>query len=156
MWIDRRLALGVCAASLLLNVFLGGAVIGRAFGDRHRAAEPRAAANGALVTVAHVQALPPEDRRRFRDAMAPHRPAIRTARAAHRAARRQVEADLAAPVFDRAKVDADFATLKETNRNIDEVVDTALVDALAGLPAASRAALVSHARVAPPTNEPAR
>ena len=144
MWIDRRVLIAVAAASLLLNVFLGGTVLGRAFGEHHRAAAPAGPAAGPLVPPAHVQALPQEDRQRFRAAMAPHRPAIRAARQAHRDARRQLEADIAAPTYDQSKVVADFQALRQTNRDADEAVDAALIDALAELPPGSRAALVNH------------
>lgn len=146
MWIDRRVLVGFAAASLLLNVFLGGAVISRAFGEHRRsAASPKAIEARGLVPPAHVQALPLEDRERFRGAMAPHRQAIRAARQAHREARRQIEADIAAPTYDETKIIADFKALQRTNRNTEEALDAALVDALAQLPPNSRAALVNHA-----------
>lgn len=145
MWIDRRALFAVAAASLLLNIFLGGAVLGRVFGERRHNAEPPRVASGALVPLAHVQALPQEDRKRFRAAMTPHRPAIRAARQAHRDARLQLETDIAAPTYDQAKVVADFQALQQSNRDADTAVDAALIDALAGLSPESRAALVSHA-----------
>ncbi len=155
MWIDRRALFGIAAASLLLNVFLGGAVLGRAFGEHRRGAEPpKGVAPGPLVPPAHVQALPPEDRKRFRAAMAAHRPEIRAARQAHRDARRQIEADIAAPTYDQAKVVADFGALRQTNRDTDEAVDAALIDALAQLPPESRAALVNHAQGGTPGQSP--
>ena len=149
MWIDRRALFCVAAASLLVNVFLGGAVLGRVFGERGHLFEeqPRVGmrpSNGALVPPRNVQALPQEDRRRFRAAMAPHRPAIRTAREAHRQARRQIEADIAAPAFDRDRILADFQALRQSNRTTEEAVDDALIDALASLPPESRAALVAR------------
>ena len=154
MWIDRRVLFAVAAASLLVNVFLGGAVIGRIFGEHRAAAEPPRVAAGPLVPPAHVQALPPEDRRRFRQAMAAHRPTIRAAREAHRAVRRQIEADIAAPAYDPTKITADFQALRESNRNTEEAVDAALVDALASLPPESRAALVTHVRADRPARPP--
>lgn len=155
MWIDRRVLFGVAAASLLLNVFLGGAMLGRALGEHRRGAEPpKGVAAGPLVSPAHVQALPVEDRKRFRAAMAPHRPAIRAARQAHRDLRRQIEADIAAPTYDQARIVADFGALRQSNRDIDEAVDAALTDALAQLPPESRAALVTHARPGAPGAPP--
>ena len=147
MWSERRVLFGIAAASLLLNVFLGGALLGRALGEHRRGAEPpKGVAAGPLVPPAHIQALPSEDRKRFRAAMAPHRPAIRAARQAHRDARRQIEADIAAPSFDQAKVIVDFGALRQTNRDTEEAVDAALIDGLAQLPPESRAALVTHAQ----------
>ncbi len=155
MWIDRRALIAIAAASLLLNVFFGGAVLGRAFGERQRGAgPPKDVAAGPLVPAVHVQALLPEDRQRFRAAMAPHRPAMRAAHQAHRDARRQIEADIAAPTYGAAKVAADFQALRQTNRDTDEAVDAALIDALAQLPAGSRAALVNHDRANQPSRPP--
>lgn len=154
MWTSQRTLTVVAAASLLLNVFLGGATLGRMFGERRRAAETPKASGSHLVPQAHVQALPLEERRRFRAAMAPHRPAIRAARQAHRDARRQIELDIAAPMFDQAKVVDDFKALRQTNRDTEEAVDAALLDALAGLPPASRAELVSHVRAFKPAEPP--
>ena len=155
MWIDRRVLIGIAGASILLNVFLGGAVLGRAFGDHRRGAEaPKGVAAGPLVPPAHVQALPAEDRKRFRAAMASHRPAIRAARQAHREARRQIEDDIAAPVYDGSRIVADFKALRQTNRDTDEAVDAALIDALAQLPPESRAALVARGHPAKPGEPP--
>lgn len=156
MWTDRRALFAVVAASLLLNVFLGGAVLGRFFGDKGRTGEPPHAAGGAMVGPVHVTALPPEQRRRFRAAMAPHRPTIKAAREAHRAARRQIEADIAAPTYDQAKVAADFQALRQSNRDTEEAVDGALLDALAILPPESRAALVAHVGEPPVVPAPPR
>lgn len=147
MWIDRRVLFAVAAASLLLNLFLGGTLLGRVLWQPRAENPPRG--GGGLVPRAHVQALPPEDRRRFRQAMAPHRPTIRAAREAHRAVRRRIEADIAAPDYDQAKIIADFQALRESNRRTEEALDAALVDALSSLPAQSRAALVSHVRAPP-------
>jgi uncharacterized membrane protein len=138
MWIDRRLMVGA-AASLLLNALLIGVVVGHVVGARRPA--PGAPA-GPLV---RLHALSADDRRLFFTSMAPHRPAIRAARAAHRAARQTVEDDIAAPTFDRAKVDADFATLRGANAHLDETLDGALTDALAHLSPEARAAMIVRA-----------
>ena len=154
MWIDRRVLVAVAATSLLFNIFLGGAVLGRVFGEHRHDVEPSRAASGALVPPAHVQALPQEERRRFRAAMTPHRPAIRAARQAHRVARLRLETDIAAPTYDQAKVVADFQALRQTNRDTEEAVDAALIDALTGLSPESRAALVDHAFAGRPAQPP--
>ena len=159
MWTDRRALGTVVAASLLLNVFLSGAVLGRFFGEKGRTTEPPQIAAGSLVGPGHVKALPPGERRLFHAAMAPHRPTIREAREAHRAARRRIEADIAAPTYDKGRVAADFEALRQTSRVAEEAVDAALLDALAVLPPGSRAALVSHVRepqVAAPGTPPPR
>lgn len=139
MWIDRRALLVGVAASLLLNVFLLGILIGHAF-EAGGARRNRGCAG--LVDAAHVRALTSEDRRRFNSVMAQHRPAIRAAREGHRAARRAAVVDIAAPSFDRAKVAADFIGLRQANARVGEAVDAALVDALAALSPEARATLV--------------
>ena len=106
MWISRRVLMIAGAASLLLNVFLIGIIAGRVAGAR----KPPAGvpASGQLV---RPNALSPDDRRIFAAGMAPHRPGLKAARTAHRAARVAIEADLTAPTYDRAKVTEDFAAL---------------------------------------------
>ena len=148
MWSDRRRLVGLLAVSALLNVFLGGVLVGHGY-VVHRA-PPRVP--GPLVPNRHVAALPEDQKGLFETVMIAHRDALRAAHRAHRAARDRVEADIAAPVFDRAAVTADFDALHRTNRTIDAETGAALVDALAGLTAASRAALVGHgATAAAPT-----
>ena len=145
MWISRRVVMIVGAVSLLLNVFLVGIIAGHLWDARKgRAAGP--AQGGPLV---RPNALSPVDRRMFAAGMAPHRPDLRAARQAHRAARLAIEADIAAPTYDRAKVTEDFAALRQTNRTVDEVTDSALIDALANLSEEARATIV-HGRRAPP------
>ena len=140
MWISRRVLMIAAAASLLLNVFLIGIIAGRVAGAR----KPPAGvpASGQLV---RPNALSPDDRRIFAAGMAPHRPGLKAARTAHRAARVAIEADLTAPTYDRAKVTEDFAALRRTNRDVDEATDAALIDALANLSAEARTTIV-HGR----------
>ena len=148
MWNSPRRLVGVLAASLLLNVFLVGLMLGRGI------AVPPSPPPGPLVPNRHVDALPDDQRKLFREAMQAHREVIRAARRLHRAARDKIEADIAAPVFDRATVAADFDALHRTNRDIDQAVGGALVDALAGLDATSRAALVEHSVLGVPAKGP--
>ena len=143
MWIERRWLSAGIAASLLLNVFLIGIVAGHlALGQGATARS--GLASGALVSRAYVRTLPAEEKRMFDATMNEHREAIRAARRQHRAARLATETDIAAPAFDRAKIAADFAALREANMAVQEAVNTALIDALAGLSPQSRAGLVEH------------
>lgn len=145
MWIDRRRLAFALAGSLLLNVFLGGVVAGHLLWARPGLRVPPA---GPLVPAAHVRALPADEKKTFTAAMAAHRDAIHAARKAHRQLRETAVADIAAATFDRAKVSADLAALRGANTAALEATNAALVDALAGLSPASRAALV--ARDVPP------
>ena len=151
MWSERRRIVGVLAVSLLANVFLIGLIVGRGVAI-HKPAPPPA--SGPLVPGQHVDALPDDQKKLFREAMAAHREVIRAARRLHRAARDRIEADIAAPVFDRATVTADFDALHRTNRNIDQAVGDALVDALGSLDASSRDALVAHSTAQAPGKAP--
>ena len=148
MWNDRKRLVGVLAASLLLNVFLVGLFVGRSVAA-HKPPPP-----GPLVPNRYVEALPDGQKALFRAAMMAHRETIRAARRAHRAARDTIQADIAAPVFDRAKVTADFVALHRTNRDVDAAIGAALVDALAGLDATSRAALVDQSVASKSTPAP--
>lgn len=140
MWTERKRLVGLLAASLLLNVFLVGLFVGRGVALHKPPGPPP---TGPLVPDRQVAALPDDQKKLFRDAMKAHREVIQAARRRHRAARDKIEADIAAPVFDRANVTADFDTLHQTNRDIDQAVGDALVDALGSLEPASRAALVT-------------
>ena len=141
MWIDRRSLLVGVAASVLLNALLVGVVLGHLVAASRRA-EPRHGGPAGL----HLEALPSDARTRFGAAMAAHRPAIRAARDASRGRRQAAEADIAAPAFDRDKVAADFAALRRGNEGVSAAVHAALLDALADLSPASRAALVARDR----------
>ena len=148
MWNDHGRLVVLLAASLLLNVFLGGVLVGRGFVVHRPPPRPPAPA-GALVPPRNVGALPDDQKKLFQTAMRGHRDALRSARQAHKAARDKIEADIAAPQFDKAAVAADFDALHQTNRDTDAATGDALLDALSGLSAASRAALVAHEQAAP-------
>ena len=140
-------------ASLLLNVFLVGIIAGHVYTGRGKPGGGPGV--GGLIQPGHVKALSPEERRKFVAAMNHHRPRIKAAREANRANRQIIVADISAPTFDRDKVKADFANLRQTNAGVGEAVDAALIDALADLPSTARAALVSRERVgnAPPNRQ---
>ncbi|MCX8256263.1 protein of unknown function [Beijerinckiaceae bacterium RH CH11] len=149
MWSDHGRLVFVLAASLLLNVFLGGILVGRGFAV-HRPPPRPPQQNGALVPAANVGALPEDQRKLFQSVMRTHRDALRSARLAHKAARDKIEADIAAPTYNKAVISADFDALHQTNRDLDAVSGEALTEALAGLSAASRAALVAHEKAPQP------
>ncbi len=143
MWIDRRKLAGGLIVSLLVNVLLVGILAGATIGQagRSNAARPQ-----GIVPPANVRALPSADKQIVRQAMAAHRDAIRDARRDHRAARQVAEADIAAPVFDRAKVEADFAALRAAGLRIQENIHAGLIDGLKTLSPDARAAIVHRNR----------
>lgn len=144
MWTDRRTLLAIGGISVLLNVFLLGIVLGRFHARDER--RPGLMHGAGLISAAHLRAIPVEERHLFARAMAPHRPAIRAARELQRAARMVVETEIATPAYDGTKLTQDFAALRQANEHVGEIVDAALVDALSGLPASTRAALVARVR----------
>ena len=134
----RLLAVGI---SLLLNVLLLGIIAGHVVTLGHVEGRP----DVALVSRAQVRALPTDERSRFAAAMAAHRDAIRSARQAHRRARLATEADIGAPELDLDKLKTDLAALRQANGALQAATNEALVESLAVLSPASRAALVRHA-----------
>lgn len=135
---DGRWLYALLAVSVLANLFLAGLWVGRTL------APPAPSGPGALAPGARLRALPADERARFAARMRPRRPAIRAARQALRAARARVEADIAAPAFDRARLQADLADLREAATAAQVQAQDALADALGELSPASRAALVAH------------
>ena len=140
---DHRWLYALLAASLLANLFCAGLWVGRALTP---AVPPGA---GAIAPGARLRALPADERARFAARMKPRRPSIRAARQAVRAARMRVEGDIAAPAFDRARLQADFAALRQAAAAAQVQQQDALGEALGELSPASRAALVAHPPEAP-------
>ena len=143
----RPLVVVALALSVLANIFLVGVVSGRLV----FATSPRPAGHGRpIVPGVLVRTLPAEDRKRFTSVMRLHREAIARAHAAVAAAKSAAESDIAAPTYDRAKVEADFAAVRLANAADQEAVHAAYAEALATLGPASRATLVPR-QVAPAT-----
>jgi uncharacterized membrane protein len=139
MWSDRRrlgIALGVSA---LANLFLVGVLAGRSL----TANDPRVMGRGRpLVPGVLVRALPPEDRKTFAKAMRAHKDELERRHRALADAKTAAEADIAAPVYDRAKVEADFAAVRAAVDAEQAALHAAYADALATLGPSARAALV--------------
>lgn len=144
MWIKGGALAAGLALSVLLNVFLIGVVAGSVFSGRSDLHLGRV--GGPLVVRKRVNALPADERQAFRQAMKQHHAAIAAARAEHRRMRRLTETDIAAPTFDRAKVEADFAGLRKALAALHQTLDDALVDSLQPLSQSARARLVDHER----------
>ena len=139
MRLDRRLVAILLGASLLANLFLGGMIIGGELGPRP------AAGAGAFAPRRQVQRLTPDERARFVQAMAPYRSDLRASRQAVRRARAQVELDIGASAYDRIKVAADLAALRQATAAQQALMHGALTDALGRLSPASRQFLVTRA-----------
>ena len=137
MWIDRRILVFGLAASLLINIFLIGVLGVRAYANR-RPDRP----GGPMVRAVDVHALPQDQRRAYRQAIGRHRAIIRDLREKHRAMRLATEEDIAAPAFDRDKIEADFAGLRNASVALQQAYNDALIDALQDLPASARSTLV--------------
>ena len=137
MWIDRRTLGFALIASLLLNGFLLGLIGAQAWTRRHPPRQGR-----AMIPAANVQALPADQRQAYRQALARHHDSIRTLRHARADLQRTTEADIAAAVFDRAKVTADFVELRRATLALQESYSDALIEALQDLPQSARAILV--------------
>ena len=136
MRVDRGLLAILLALSVVANLFLGGVLAGAVLA-------PRAEGGGAWAPGRQVRRLEPDERLRFMQAMAPYRRELRGSRQAVRRARAQVEADIAAPAYDRARLTADFAALRQAAAAQQVATHAALVDALGRLTPASRQALVA-------------
>lgn len=142
MRVDGRWLGVALAASLLANLFLAGLATGRWLAP----ASPAAVGGGGVASQAGLRLLPAEERARFARVMLPHRPQLRAARQAVRAARARVEADIAAPAYDRARTEADFAALRQATLAQQAAAHAAVAEALGEVSPASRLALVEHAR----------
>jgi uncharacterized membrane protein len=133
---DRRVLIYGLLASVLLNLFLGGLILG---GGLPRRVAP---GTGALAPAAKIKRLPQSERARFAAAMGPHRAEIRAARARLRQARAKAAADIAAPQLNVEALRIDLAALRAANLAQQEASHRGLIDALAALSPQSRAALV--------------
>lgn len=145
MFAERRRGwqAALLAASVLLNLFLGGVVAGRLFAslDPIRRAEAR-----APTFLARFRALPAEERAKFDEAYQPHRQPVAAAREALRAARLSAFGALGAPLSDRAVMQQDFDAVTRATDAAQTAVHAALLDAFATLTPESRAILAGAAR----------
>jgi uncharacterized membrane protein len=139
MWIERRWLGSALGVSLLANLFLVGVLVGRVFvtNDQRVLGRGRPLVPGALV-----RALPPEDRKTFAKTMRAHKDELERLHRAVADAKTAAEADIAAPVYDRAKVEADFAAVRKAFEADQVALHEAYAQALGMLGQSARAALV--------------
>ena len=146
---------GMLAASLALNLFLAGVFVGRYAADPGAAVavpapatEPARGERGPLADLPGrpfiqrmAQNLPPEERAKFEAAVAAHRPALSAAASRVREVRLRVHDAIAVEPFDRAALETAFEQLRRRNEELQKAIQTALADAVAGLPPDARKAL---------------
>lgn len=147
MWIERRWLVPLVGFSVLLNIFLVGIVAGNAY---------RAPRNGPrlpLIRQAQLKTLPADERQKFEAVVATQKEGVSAARRAYLATRRAVIAELAAPQFDRARIGARFADMRQAGLLMQEKANHAIVEGLAALTPESRRAVLNLDPAATPDNE---
>ncbi len=156
MTMNARVVAIALFASLAINLFLGGIVVGDWTRERglpakpqveaapHRAAPPsgEAVVRGAVQRLlAHV---PAEHRADVEKRLAARRGEIQRANQQLRATREQLTNIAAADPLDRARLDQIYAELRERNMTIQKVFHLAISDAIGDLPATARRAIVGE------------
>lgn len=131
----RRLPLFL-AASVLLNLFLVGAIAGGVIRLRHH--RPMIMAGSLRIAGAE---LPDGERRAFRAAMQAARRSMRPALEESRASREQAAALLRQPTVDQPAVRAALARARVADAQVREAVELRAVAFAATLPPADRARL---------------
>jgi uncharacterized membrane protein len=141
-----RWAMVALGASILLNLFLAGVVVGRLTVPGWSVSQPpNAGAILGLFPRAQIRELPFSEKNAFWAAMRGHAAEVRAAHARLLEARREVIAAIGAPVFDRAKLDAKLVVLRQAALDQQVAGEKAAADGLAVLNAQSRAAIARDA-----------
>ena len=137
----------VLFASLALNLFLGGVMVGGVLAPRQDAAAGPGGFGGLIANMRQVAAeLPPDQQAALHEAMGRHRSEIRQDLVALRDARQATLAALAAEPFDRQAVEAAFAELLRRSQAAQAAIQDAILDAAERLPADARQELVDAGR----------
>lgn len=143
--------------SLVLNVFLVGAIVGGAYRwfAAQRAVPVVTGAVGAAGGAGAVpqalrfaaQDLSPERQRQFHDALREARRDARPLAQQAREGRRDVLRLAAAPQFNRHALDAALASTRDADRAVREHVETAVADFVASLTPAERITFAESLKV---------
>jgi Spy/CpxP family protein refolding chaperone len=142
MWIDWRWRGVLLAFSLLANVFLTGVVAGHLLTGGPSSLARRGQGEGLSVAAWVRDVKPPADERKhFGAVMRSHRDTIEAKRAVLKDANKALREAIAAPVYDRTKVEAAFAALRRASAASQETTQTALSEALGVLSPETRAKL---------------
>ena len=143
--------------SLGANMFMGGLLAGRFAGRQPDGPpvtgnDPLNAAGPQPVAVAirrMAAALPDPDRTMFEQAFFERRREIMQANVARRQAGLSLREAIMADPFDRARVERAFTELRARNEDVQRVLHTIGLDAIARLPRESRQALANWAAQLP-------
>ena len=138
-------------ASLALNLFLGGVMVGRWLAPQPPTAAFEAGGFGGLIANMRAAAatLPAEQQAALREAMGHHRSEIREELIALRDARQAALATLVAEPFDRVSTEAAFAELQQQSQAVQTAIHEAMLDAAERLPGDARRQLVESGRHRP-------
>ncbi len=139
--------LAALAASLGLNLFIGGFLVGDELRGWHHPPHgapwerPPHAENQRHIFgfVDHMAAtLPEPDRKKFLGVMETYRGELAAADARFHDARDKVRKAIAAEPFDRTALDAAFADVRSSMEEVQKVLHGALADAVSQLPPDAR------------------
>jgi uncharacterized membrane protein len=150
--------------SLGANMFMGGLLAGRFAGRPAEGAptvgnEPPTPPGQQVLAQAirlMAEALPEADRPGFQQAFFDRRREIMRANVATREARLSLRDAIMADPFDRARVEQAFATLRARNEDVQRVLHTIAIDAIAHLSTESRQALANWAQPPRQQGQPAQ
>jgi len=144
--------------SLGANMFMGGLLAGRFAGRPAEAPEAGGPTPGERPLAAAIRrmaaTLPDQDRTRFEQAFVERRRDIARATLALREARLGLRDAIMADPFDRTKVEQGFAALRDRNEDVQRVLHTIAIDAIARLSSSSRQALANWAQPARAAERP--
>jgi uncharacterized membrane protein len=135
---NRKLQIAL-VVSLLLNLFLAGAVVGGAAWIKAR--QPMIAAGSLRIAGAE---LPAEQRRAFRAALRETRRSLKTTRQDEKAARTQAAALLRAPVLDQKALDAALARVRADDLTVRAALEQRAIAFAATLSPTDRARLAER------------
>ncbi|KTC63750.1 hypothetical protein AO262_17540 [Pseudomonas fluorescens ABAC62] len=140
--------------SVLLNVFLVGAVGGGLYHWKFTAEPPEAMVNQHGLRQAMFK-LPPERRRELRQLLRHNRADSQPLVMAGREARLAIVQQLEAPTLDREALVAELAKAREADAALRALVDTTLAQFAGGLPRDERRKLVEALYVRGPAGREA-
>ncbi len=147
--IDARAGKWLALALLLslgVNVFLGGLVAGRHFGQPAASQREALAPGGPIQRL--VASLPPDDRGAVQKAFAKRRAELAGDRRAVQAARAQVAQILAADTYDLAAQQKAFAEVRARTEALQRLLHEGLAEAAQEMSVEGRRSLVESARKA--------
>jgi len=147
----RRIALGL---SLALNVLLVAYVATQLLQQPPPQARPAQRPVGIQAMIERISRdLPPGDKQIFEEAFARERPMLIAASEQMRAARRTLDATIAARPFDPAATRAAMEQWRDAWQRMSAMFNESFLAALQGISPDGRATIVSHAR---PPREPSQ